>query len=251
MTESPVRAVIFDWAGTVVDHGSRAPVIAFTELFRREGISLNETEARGPMGTPKKDHIRSLLNLPSIAEQWRKLHLTDPAPADVDQLYEKFIPLQTEIIGQHMDVIPGTAEVLAALRERGIRIGSTTGYSRAMMRDLIPAAARGGFDPDCVVCADEVSQGRPAPWMALHAAMQLGAYPVFACVKVGDTVADVAEGRNAGMWTVAVTETGGESDARLKAARANYVIGSVAALMPTIDAISWRLLNGECLTAAG
>ncbi len=252
-----IRAVIFDWAGTVVDYGSRAPVIAFVELFRRKGIDVTAAQARGPMGTPKKEHIRTLLALDTVAGQW------PTTEADVDALYAEFIPLQTSVIAGYADVIPGTREVMRELRSRVIRIGSTTGYAREMMRDLIPAAAAGGFDPDCTVCADEVPHGRPAPWMALRAAMLLEAYPIGACVKVGDTMANIAEGRNAGMWTVGITKTGNElglseaevealasgeltrrvsaAESRFRSAGAHYVIEEIAALPAVLDEIGGRL----------
>ena len=187
--------------------------------------------------------------------------------SDVDALYREFIPLQTEVIATHSDVIPGTAATMAQLRGRGIRIGSTTGYAREMMQSLIPEAARNGFDPDCTVCADDVPQGRPAPWMALRAAMEMNSYPVSACVKVGDTLADIAEGLNAGMWTVGVTRTGNEiglseqeanalpagelrrgleqAAARLHSAGAHYVIEGIAALPVVVDEIEARLSRGE------
>ena len=264
---APIPAVIFDWAGTCVDYGSRAPVTAFIELFAGHGVILSAAEARGPMGTPKKDHIRALLTLPSVSCAWQKIQGSAPGEADVERLYSEFGPLQTDVISRHCDVIPGTAQVLSLLRRQRIRIGSTTGYASFMMRDLITSAARDGFDPECIVCGDDVRQGRPAPWMALHAAMLLDAYPVTSCVKVGDTIADIDEGRNAGMWTIAVTRTGNEiglSEAevnaldpadlqnrleracgRMRAAGPNYVIEGIKDLPTILDEIAARIHRGE------
>jgi phosphonoacetaldehyde hydrolase len=258
-----IRAVIFDWAGTTVDYGSRAPVIAFLELFGSHGITLTAEEARGPMGTPKRDHIRALLSLRRVSEEWRGNMGRSPSEEDVESLYAEFGPLQTEVISHHCDVIPGTADTIAGLRRSGIRIGSTTGYARSMMRDLIAAAAREGFDPEVTVCGDEVPRGRPAPWMALKAAMLLDAFPVSHCVKVGDTIADIEEGQNGGMWTVGVTKTGNElglsesetaaldavdlrarltrGTVRLKDAGADYVIEGIAELAGVLDEINARL----------
>ena len=53
-SDSRVDAVIFDWAGTVVDFGSRAPAGAFVEVFRRHGVAISIAEARGPMGSEKR-----------------------------------------------------------------------------------------------------------------------------------------------------------------------------------------------------
>ena len=58
-TPDGVKAVIFDWAGTLVDFGSIAPVIALSELFAKHGVSLTADEVRAPMGLLKRDHIRT------------------------------------------------------------------------------------------------------------------------------------------------------------------------------------------------
>lgn len=255
-----VRAVIFDWAGTTVDYGSRAPVCAFTELFRRHGIEVSVEEARRPMGAHKREHIRQMLESPEIAARV-------DAPCDLEALYREFIPLQVEVVARHADLIPGTIETAAALRGRGIAVGSTTGYTTEIMSVVLAESERAGFRPDCTVCADEVPAGRPAPWMALQAAMLLGAYPVEACVKVGDTFADIEEGLNAGMWTIGVTRTGNElglspaeisalppaelaakleaASTRLLDAGAHFVVEGIAELMPAILSIEERLRGGE------
>src|SRR5262249_7289863 len=91
----PVRAVIFDWAGTTVDYGSMAPVDAFIELFRRHGVTVSAEEARRPMGSYKKDHVRLILDMEPVTRQWQRLHGRSPSPEDVELLYREFIPLQT------------------------------------------------------------------------------------------------------------------------------------------------------------
>ena len=64
----PLRAVIFDWAGTVLDYGSRAPVRAVMRTFGDHGVPVTSDEARGPMGMAKRDHIAALLEAPRIRE---------------------------------------------------------------------------------------------------------------------------------------------------------------------------------------
>ena len=265
--QGPVRAVIFDWAGTTVDYGSMAPVDAFIELFSRHGVRVSAEEARRPMGSYKKDHVRLILGMEPVTQQWQKSHGRPPLPEDVEQLYREFIPLQTEVIGRHADVIPGVAETVRWLHKQHMVIGSTTGYTREMMAPLLPRAAAAGFAPESTVCADEVPAGRPAPWMAITSAMRMGIYPMEACVKVGDTLVDIAEGLNAGMWTVGITKTGNElgltltevkaltpSDlaARLQAASdrllgagAHFVIEEVAHLPAIVTEIGERLSGGE------
>ncbi len=265
--QGPVRAVIFDWAGTTVDYGSRAPVDAFIELFRRHGVTVTAEQARGPMGSHKKDHVRLILAMQPVAQQWQQRYDRAASADDVEMLFQEFIPLQTEVIRRHTNVIPGVAEAVKILRQQGIVFGATTGYTRAMMAALLVQAAAAGFAPESNVCADEVAAGRPAPWMAITAAMQLGVYPMQACVKVGDTLVDIAEGLNAGMWTVGITKTGNElglcpddvealparelatrlnaASNRFLQAGAHAVIPEVAKLPTVIAEINERLAGGE------
>jgi phosphonoacetaldehyde hydrolase len=158
-------------------------------------------------------------------------------------------------------------ETVTTLRAQGLKIGSTTGYNRAMLDALLPLAAAQGYSPDCAVAASEVRAGRPSPYMAWEAAARLGVHPAWACVKVGDTPVDMAEGKNAGMWAVGVAEAGNEVGLSLeelhalspedRAARrdhahdvltragAHLVIGSIADLVPAIHQINAWLAEGR------
>ena len=263
----PVRAVILDWAGTTVDFGSLAPVAAFVQLFAEQGVAISVAEARGPMGLEKREHIRQLCEAPAIAARWREHHGVGPDADDVDRLYEAFIPLQIAVIRDHAQLVPGCRETVAGLRERGIRIGANTGYSRAMMEPLMLAAAEQGYVPDSAVCATEVPRGRPYPHMSLKNAIELEIETVQSCVKVDDTVPGIEEGLNAGMWTVGVAVSGNEvglaltdwqalprieqqryrerAYQRLLAGGAHYVVDTIADLSRCLDAIEGRLARGE------
>jgi phosphonoacetaldehyde hydrolase len=258
-SESGLRAVIFDWAGTTVDHGSRAPARVFVEIFRRVGVAITEAEARGPMGRSKRDHIAAILALPRVSDAWRAALGHAPGEADIDRLYADFLPLQRDVIASHADVIAGVPEVVAECRRRGLKIGGTTGYTRELMDILEPIARAGGYAPDVSICADDVPAGRPAPWMLLRAAERLDVYPMSAVVAVDDTPVGIEAGRNAGAWTVGITRTGNalglareevealdrrDLDGRLAAiaadmrqAGAHHVIESVADLLPVLDQI--------------
>lgn len=223
-TPQRIRAVMLDWAGTTVDHGSVAPVIALQTLFAGHHIQLAAEDARRDMGLLKRDHIRAILALPNIREEWRNITGQLPAEAQVDSLFHEFGPLQMQIILKHSTLIPGVVEVVKRWQERGLLIGTTTGYTREMLAPVLQHAAEGGYRPDASVCPDEVGAGRPAPWMLMRNAQMLGVYPPASCVKIGDTVSDIEEGKNAGMWTIGLTRTGN-------------LIG--------LDAVSWEQLS-EC-----
>ena len=202
--------VIFDWAGTLVDHGCRAPMEALLQAFDAEGLPISEATARGPMGTHKLDHVRAILAQPDIAARLPATLAVLSPEARADRLYRVFTQRLYELLPRHAEPIAGVPQALAELRSRGIAIGSCSGYTRSMMDRLEPLARASGVDPAMVVCADEVPAGRPAPWACLRIAERFGIYPMNRALKVGDTPADIAEGRNAGMATLAITATGNE-----------------------------------------
>ena len=204
----PIRAVIFDLAGTTVDFGSCAPAGAFVELFARHDVEITSAEARGPMGIHKLDHIRAITAMPSVIERWAAEHGHPPSEDDVTAMYDEFIPLQLDCLPRFSDLIPGTLEAVASLRGMGVKIGATTGYNREMLEVVLSAAKEQGFVPDAASCAGDVPSGRPAPWMLFRVLEELGVYPPAAAVAVGDTIPDIDAGLNAGMWTIGVAKTG-------------------------------------------
>jgi phosphonoacetaldehyde hydrolase len=262
-----VEAVIFDWAGTTVDWGSLAPVRALTSLFAHRGIELSDAEARRDMGLFKKDHIRRILSFPHVDAEWHKLNGRRASEDDVETIFTEFMGLQTKILDEHSQLIAGVAPLTRALRTRRLKLGSTTGYTRPMLELLLARAAEQGYKPDLSLCPDDVAAGRPYPWMCLRLALSFGLSSTAAAVKVGDTVSDIQEGRNAGMWTVGVTATGNEvgltelqlaalstserdyrmdqAGNKLKTAGAHYVIESVAHLEPVLEQIDRRLGEGQ------
>jgi phosphonoacetaldehyde hydrolase len=263
----PVRAVILDWAGTTVDYGSRAPAGVFVEVFAQQGVEITFAEARIPMGMQKRDHILALTHIPAIARRWEGIHGRLPTEEDVDAMYAAFVPLQLARLADYADLIPGVLEAQTAFREMGLKIGANTGYNREMTELLLSEAHARGYQPDATVCAEDVSSGRPAPWMALSLAEQLGVYPMEAIVKIGDTLADIREGLNAGMWTIGVAKTGNElglseqeansldseamaarlekAYARMYAAGASFVVDGVGDAPPIIARINEWLEQGR------
>ena len=263
----PIEAVLLDWAGTTMDFGCMAPAVVFVEVFKRRGVPIDMAEARAPMGAHKKVHIRRITELESVRARWKEVHGRLPGEEDVNRMFEDFVPLQLKCLSTYSDLIPGTLEVVAKLRKRGIKIGSTTGYTTEMMKINLKDAARQGYKPDSTVCASDVPAGRPYPYMCLQNAINLGVMTVEACVKVDDTIPGVEEGLNSGMWAIGLAVSGNEVGLTLavwkklpaaeKAARrdrahrrmaqagAHYVVDTIADMMPCIEDIQARIERGE------
>lgn len=200
-----VEAVIFDWAGTTVDFGCFAPVRVFLEVFKNAGIEITIQEARGPMGMLKKDHIRAILQMPRIKNIWHTTYNRDFCEKDVENLYAIFHPLLLNSLKEYSQPLPKVVETVKLLREKGLKIGSTTGYSDSMMKIVTNGAKEKGYEPDYWITPDSTGgYGRPFPYMIFRNIEALRITAPWKVVKVGDTAMDIKEGLQAGTWSVGV-----------------------------------------------
>jgi phosphonoacetaldehyde hydrolase len=251
------KAVVFDWAGTMIDFGSFAPMGVFVKAFAQFGVDVTIAEARAPMGAPKRNHIKAMMTAPRVAAAWEARHGAAPTEADIDRVYAVFVPMNEAVVADYATLVPGALETVAALRARGLRIGSTTGYTRSIMERVLPVAAAQGYAPDNLVCADDLPEGRPGPLGMYKCFIDLRVYPPSAVVKVDDTEPGIAEGVAAGCLTVGVALSGNHvgrtpeelaalppaevaalrasATAMLKAAGAHHVIDTVADLPALLD----------------
>ena len=202
-----IEAVIFDWAGTTVDFGCFAPVQAFVSAFEKFGITPTIEEVRKPMGMLKRDHIKTMMNMERIHEEWIKVHGKDFTEKDIDEVYNYSEIAILKILDGFAEVKPYVLDVVKVLREKGIKIGSTTGYTDEMIEIVVPKAKENGYAPDfwCSPNATE-NMGRPYPYMIFKNLQALKVTSVKNAVKVGDTVSDIKEGLAAGLFTIGVIE---------------------------------------------
>jgi phosphonoacetaldehyde hydrolase len=263
----PIKAVIFDWAGTMVDFGSMAPVMAMIEAFAAHGVAITEAEVRRDMGRAKREHIAAIMSEPDVAARWAAANGAAPTAADGDIIHHALEPLIADAAARLTMLIPGAADVVAELENLGVKIGSGTGYTRRTMDGVLPRAAAEGYSPRVVVCSGETPSGRPAPFMTWKALIEMDAWPAQACVKVDDATVGIEEGRLAGCWTIGVSASGNgvglsldayralsepdraarvaASARQLKAAGADYVIDTVAEIRPVLEEIAARIAAGE------
>lgn len=267
MIKTSIEAVIFDWAGTTVDFGSRAPMGAFVKLFAAEHINMTIAQARIPMGINKWDHINALLNLPEIQSQWQKIYGRPHNSSDVDRLLEIFVPMNKASILECSPLVPGMAQLMIELSKRHIKVGSTTGYTKELLDILLPIAKEQGYSPEALSYSGDTPLGRPSAQMIHRCAEQLGLDNPLSFIKVDDTLPGIEEGKAFGCWTIGVAVSGNalglsleelnalsfaeaeklKNEARLcmQSMRPDYVIDSVADLLPIIDQINQRLGAGE------
>ncbi|MEM9277086.1 MAG: phosphonoacetaldehyde hydrolase [Pseudomonadota bacterium] len=254
-----IKAVVFDWAGTMIDFGSFAPVSSFIEAFKTWDIKVSVEQARGPMGMGKRDHIKAIFELPPVMEQFQKANGRPSNENDIDRMFDVFVPLNEKVATRHAALVPGAADAIAQLRKKGIKIGSTTGYTRSIMANVVPLAEQQGYKPDAMVCVDDVENGRPAP-DAMHKCLEeLGVSDFRAVLKVDDTTPGIGEGLSIGCTTIGISLSGNEvgktpaelaempegevAELRLAAERmlldagAHYVIDTVAKLPALVEQI--------------
>jgi phosphonoacetaldehyde hydrolase len=247
--------VIFDWAGTMVDFGCAAPIRALIEAFAQEGVTIDSLHARRDMGKSKVDHVRSLLSYPQVADAWLARHGRRADERDIDNLMARLGPLMRDHAARASTLIPGARATFDRLRQLGLRIGSSTGYTREMMQPVLARAAEQGYTPEHLVCSGETPAGRPAPLMIYKACAELGVWPLSRVVKVDDAEVGIAEGSAAGAFTVGVASgnalglsledlesppVGALKKAReaLHAAGADLVLDSVADLVPMLEQVA-------------
>ena len=142
-----------------IDFDVFAPAGVFVRVFAEMGIEISMREARAePMGLHKRDHIRAISHMERVAAVWVEEHGRPCSEGDVEAMFERFVPLQLEVLADHAQLIPEVPLARASFRRRGLAIGTTTGYNRQMM-DVLVLAKRQGYEPDHIVCAMRCQPG--------------------------------------------------------------------------------------------
>ena len=258
-----IECIIMDWAGTAVDYGCFAPVAAFIESFNEIGTPVTAAETRAHMGLTKVEEIRALFNIERVKTTFEQKFGRPYNEEDVQARYAEFQRVLFASLEDYTDPIPGVVETIAQLRAQGIKVGSTTGYTRSMMEVVLPAAAAKGYVIDNCVTPDGLPGGRPAPYMIYKNMTELAVPSVDCILKYGDTIADIKEGVNAKVWTVGVVMGSNElgltqeevtampaaeqevrkADVRrrMTEAGAHYVVDTIAELPAVIEDINNKL----------
>ena len=241
-----------------------APLAVFEKIFEDKEIYLSKEEILKPMGMGKRDHIKTLLLTESATTQWNNKYERNWTEEDIDEMFSQFNNKLLSVLHNYCEPIDGVLETIDELRNLGVHIGTTTGYTREMMDIVEHGAKEKGYVPDYVVTS-EITEGygRPYPYMIFENMRHFAVYPPKYVVKVGDTVADIKEGKNAGAWSVGVVEGSSvaglskemadklsevekeacfaEAEKKMKEVGADYIIRTMRELPAVIEKINKKL----------
>ena len=239
MFSQPIQLAMFDMAGTTVNDevdGHPLMVISMMRAFAKHEIELAPDLINKHRGKQKSEAIQTLLKevaelSPTDAERvpFRASSLRGIG----DSVYREFLhELKSNL--SSISEIDGTTELFRHLKSQGIHIGVGSGFPMQVVQAII--SQLGWLDKgllDYVGSAEQIGVGRPNPKMILDAMEQLNITDGSKVLKIGDTVVDVQEGKNAGAWTVAVL-TGSQTEAQLRAAAPDYILSSIRELRTLI-----------------
>lgn len=189
----PPAAVVFDNDGLLLDT-ERAWTRAERKQFARYGVEFTMA------------HKRQLVGVSGAVAEARMERMLD-MPGEGSRLMRELHELVLDEIDLGAPPMPGAAELVAALRERGTPVGLATNSTRALVEK---ALAKSGLADsfDIVIAADEVAHPKPAPDLYLTACAGLGADPASA-VALEDSPTGAAAARAAGMFVVGVPSLDG------------------------------------------
>jgi pyrophosphatase PpaX len=228
-----IRAVLFDWDGTLVD--SALPMLlSYRYAYRKHlGIHFPKDDAEFSMIVP--------MRLAESAAKYGGEHAADVAVA-----YNWFYEHEGYKSGR---VFPGVEETLAELRRRGYLLGVASNKSRGRIDSDINYLALEGLVDEFATSEDTV-QRKPDPAPLLKVAEKLGVEPTL-CAYVGDYSGDIIAARAAGMVSVAVTWGGMFPVETLLAQSPHYVINKLEELLDIFTGVAEALAAHEVAMASG
>ncbi|WP_185976217.1 phosphonatase-like hydrolase [Mycolicibacterium sp. 018/SC-01/001] len=218
MTDNMIQLAVIDMAGTTVaDDG--LVVEAFEAAANAGGL---------PQDGPQREHARQYV-LDTMGQSkitvFRALFDDEATAQRANVAFEQ--EYASLIDAGRAEPIPGAAEAIGRLREAGVKVVLTTGFSPMTQEALL--AALGWEDiADLVLAPGDGVRGRPYPDLILTALMRTQTDSVHAVAALGDTANDVDSALRAGCSIAAGTLTGAHDERQLVAAGATHVVTTVS-----------------------
>jgi phosphonoacetaldehyde hydrolase len=208
-----LKGGLIDTAGTIVDPGSKAPCIIFQKAFAKKNILVNEKEIKKDMGIHKKEHIQKLLKMPAIHTQWKNYYKREPLAFDIEDIFKTFEQLQENILPNYSVPIPHSLQTLQYLHSFfHLKFIANSGYTRSMLNNIFYELEKNHikYPLEATIAVDELERGRPYPDGCWKAQDMLNIEHPWEMVKIGDTKADIQEGKNAEFWTIGLVKYSNE-----------------------------------------
>ena len=221
--ESPIELVVFDMAGTTVSEGG-AVYQCLRDTLIANGLETPTDALQEVKGMDKYEALRILIERSAMREELLP---------GLDAIHEDFVDRMIEFYRADPAVgeTPGASETFRRLRQAGVKVALDTGFSRDIAQTLIN---RLNWERDelidASVTSDEVDRGRPHPDMIRRLMLKLGVSDPRRIAKVGDTPADLLEGKNASCGLIVGVTQGSCAREQLERFPHDYLIGSVAEL---------------------
>ncbi len=263
-----IKLVILDLAGTVCDgpqdlrqlfpnddlKGVKVPMICFEKVFAKRGMNVDWATIRKPMGLFKGEHLRELFNDQVVTNEFKRATGREWTEGDIEEMFREFRAIVPDIVTMDELVKPieGVKECMDQLRSAGIKLGCDTGYPIEACTVVYKALEeKHGVRFDVVADSENV-RGRPTPFLVFDCMNKANVYPPEAVVKADDVKAGIAEGNNAGAWTVSLFATGEHNRQDHLELKPDFLIPSVKELPEIVfDRIDPKLAKGELPGQAG
>ena len=270
-----IKTVVLENSGTFIDPYVIAPTRTFKKVFSNYRIPITMFEIRRKIGLRNDLHIREILKLPRIKSEFFKKYGRRSNEEDIMNIYIDFVQTQLKILPEYCVLLPKVKETIDIMKNDGIKIVTTTGFNREIVDCIVEKVKKLGIELDNTVAADEFPNKylnlsvRPKPFMLYKNLFKLDAWPIQSVVKVDNTIIGIQEGLSAGCWSIGITDYSNYMNINsleewkslnniekyerkeysrnkiIKESGAHYVINEFDELLPVIQDINKRLINGE------
>ncbi len=219
-SDTGIQLVILDVGGTIIaDQGD--VVATMQSTLAKSGIVVSAAEIGPWRGASKRSVIQHFVDLRSKKSDTDRQILASA-------IYQDF-NAQLNAAYRTVPPIAGAEEAIRILRENGYLLAATTGFDREV---VVPIFRRLGWEKyfAAIVASNDVSRGRPSPYMLFHAMETAQVDSVAAVMAVGDTPLDLQAANNAGLRGMVGVLSGAGSEEQLRRERHSHLITSVASL---------------------
>ena len=212
-----IRLVVLDVGGTIIEDRGDIPALLRAAL-EHHGVASSPEEIARRRGASKREVVRYFVDQHSTLAGAERERLASA-------IYEEFA---ASVIAVYRNVPPiaGAEEAIRKLRERGVLVATTTGFDRAITSSIFQRLGWQRYFA-ASICSDDVTQGRPSPFMLFHAMEAARVENVAEVMAVGDTPLDLQAGSNAGLRAVVGVLTGAGKPETLRREPHTHILPSV------------------------